>query len=202
MFCGNCGKEMISNTRFCQFCGAEQTAVVISPASIPVSTPVAEPDDTTDTPDISSIPVSGTSIEPSVTSIPIEPSVTSMGVPADESIEAVDESAPAESSAATTETIAATVVGLPTPNAIPTSNMDRPEPAVYASPVKTEVPAQAVPTKTAARAVPQTEITIKSEEKRRPERKYTLGHIVMCLAAAAVMAITAGVFAGLYFSVI
>lgn len=32
-----------------------------------------------------------------------------------------------------------------------------------------------------------------------PERKYTLGHIIMCLAAVAVMAIVAGIFAGLYF---
>lgn len=38
-------------------------------------------------------------------------------------------------------------------------------------------------------------------EKPR-ERKYTLGHIMLCLAAVAVMAITAGVFAGLYFSVV
>ena len=192
MFCGNCGKEMISNTRFCQFCGAEQTAVVIPHASIPVSMPVEEPDDTADTPDISSIPVSST---------PIEPIVTSMGVPTGESLSEADESSPAESTAPD-EAISATVGGLPTPNTIPTSNMDRPETVVCVSPVKTETPAQAVPAKTAARTVPQTEITIKDEEKRRPERKYTLGHIVMCLAAAAVMAIAAGVFAGLYFSVI
>lgn len=38
--------------------------------------------------------------------------------------------------------------------------------------------------------------------KPLPERKYTLGHIMMCLCAVAVMAIIAGVFAGLYFSVI
>ena len=35
-----------------------------------------------------------------------------------------------------------------------------------------------------------------------PEKYYTFGHIAMCLAAVAVMAIVAGVFAGLYFSVI
>lgn len=38
--------------------------------------------------------------------------------------------------------------------------------------------------------------------KEPAERKYTLGHIMMCLAAVAVMAIVAGVFAGLYFSVV
>lgn len=40
------------------------------------------------------------------------------------------------------------------------------------------------------------------QEKPKRERKYTLGHIMLCLAAVAVMAITAGVFAGLYFSVV
>ena len=42
----------------------------------------------------------------------------------------------------------------------------------------------------------------KNPPVERPERKYTLGHIMICLAAVAVMAITAGVFAGLYFSVV
>lgn len=41
-----------------------------------------------------------------------------------------------------------------------------------------------------------------AEEKVKVEKYYTLGHIMLCLAAVAVMAITAGVFAGLYFSVI
>lgn len=36
----------------------------------------------------------------------------------------------------------------------------------------------------------------------KPEKYYTFGHIAMCLAAVAVMAIVAGVFAGLYFSVV
>lgn len=38
--------------------------------------------------------------------------------------------------------------------------------------------------------------------KPLPERKYTLGHIMLCLGAVAIMAIVAGVFAGLYFSVV
>lgn len=41
--------------------------------------------------------------------------------------------------------------------------------------------------------------TLQLSEKPMPERKYTLGHIIMCLAAVAVMAIVAGIFAGLYF---
>lgn len=34
MFCGNCGKE-IGDTRFCPFCGSEQTAVVTLAADLP-----------------------------------------------------------------------------------------------------------------------------------------------------------------------
>jgi len=37
---------------------------------------------------------------------------------------------------------------------------------------------------------------------KKVEKYYTFGHIAMCLAAVAVMAIVAGVFAGLYFSVV
>ena len=191
MFCGYCGKEMINNTRFCQFCGAEQNAVVIPAGSIPISAQTDAPDDTASVPDISSVPISSTPIES------IEPIVTSMDVPISESIPAEDENAYAESSAA-----AAEIVDLPTPNTIPTSNIDITETSTYTASVKNEPPEKTVPAKTAASGIPQTEITIKDEEKRPPERKYTLGHIMMCLAAAAVMAVTAGVFAGLYFSVI
>ncbi len=36
----------------------------------------------------------------------------------------------------------------------------------------------------------------------KEEKYYTFNHILLCLAAVAVMAVVAGVFAGLYFSVI
>lgn len=39
-----------------------------------------------------------------------------------------------------------------------------------------------------------------AEQKNQPERKYTLTHLLMCLASTAVFAIAAGIFAGLYFS--
>ncbi len=38
--------------------------------------------------------------------------------------------------------------------------------------------------------------------KQGPERKYTIKHIIMCLISTAVCAIAAGIFAGLYFSVV
>lgn len=41
-----------------------------------------------------------------------------------------------------------------------------------------------------------------SSQNNAAPRMYTIGHIIMCLASTAVMAIAAGVFAGLYFSVV
>lgn len=44
---------------------------------------------------------------------------------------------------------------------------------------------------------------ISMEEKpEKPHKYYTTAHIVICLAVAGIMAAAAGVFAGLYFSVI
>ena len=196
MYCGNCGKEIDNETRFCPFCGAEQNAVVIpgvgSPSSVltgqptetempdtlampisgtPMSPPTGEPAEAAGIMDalkmpISSIPTSAPISEEAVSSVPID-TVTSMGVTA--------------------------AMGIPTPNSIPTSNM-----GVNDIPA----PVQTLPPKNEVRYVPAAEAAIKDTKKPRPERKYSLKHIVMCLAAAAVMAVAAGVFAGLYFSVI
>ncbi len=40
------------------------------------------------------------------------------------------------------------------------------------------------------------------EQKTKPEKYYTTKHIVLCLVIAGAMAVAAGIFAGLYFSVI
>lgn len=164
MFCGNCGREMIGNTRFCQYCGAEQTATVIPGAAAPSQAAVPEP------PQELSAPVS--TAEPAPVSVPV--------------------SAPVSTPAPMTQSAAATAM-LPTPNEIPTNNLGAPAVPVSAS-------------AGTVHGVSATVVTIEKEDKKRKkevsERKYSLRHIVMCLAAAAVMAVAAGVFAGLYFSVI
>ena len=45
-------------------------------------------------------------------------------------------------------------------------------------------------------------VPVKKEKPPKAEKYYTFGHIMLCLSAVAVMAIVAGVFAGLYFSVV
>ena len=186
MFCGNCGKEIIGDTKFCPFCGAEQTAVVIPAASIPASMPAGEYADT------------------SALSAPEAQSVLSVPITS---------GAPSESTSAASVTAVSTAViapaaapSVPMPNTIPTSNIGLPDTAAPAAPSQASpvqaAPSQAAPVQAAAGVAPHPVITVNDEEKPAPERKYSLKHIVMCLAAAAVMAVAAGVFAGLYFSVI
>lgn len=61
--------------------------------------------------------------------------------------------------------------------------------------------ASAVP-QTVSMTVPLSNNVLAKPEKREPEKKYTIKHIVMCLVSTAVCAIAAGIFAGLYFSVV
>ncbi|MDE6729035.1 MAG: hypothetical protein K2J80_14030, partial [Oscillospiraceae bacterium] len=97
MFCGNCGKE-IGDTRFCPFCGSEQTAVVTLASDLPGagtgSAPIAAASQ--------SAPVQ-TAAEP-ITAPTVSATVTSQTV-----------SAPAAPSS------------VPVPGAIPTSNLDAPD---------------------------------------------------------------------------
>ncbi len=62
--------------------------------------------------------------------------------------------------------------------------------------------AQTTPTYLDPAADPYAVPTPSGLPKEEAPRKYTIGHLIMCLAASGVMAIVAGVFAGLYFSVV
>lgn len=193
MFCTNCGREIIDTARFCNFCGMPiqnmaasipvQPVRQVQPAqTVQTEQPVPEANYT----EIPDIPITDTE------SVPVTESENA-GEAAVESVSEMpemQEAAPPEASPETSAVISAPVTEnvppLPTPNNIPTYGAS--EPAYPAQPV---YPAQNV------NAVP-----VQPVPEKRPERKYTLGHIMMCLAAVAVMAIVAGVFAGLYFSVV
>ena len=180
MFCGNCGKEIPNNMRFCVHCGAEQNAVVTLPsASAPSIVDSAEATETQDNFSETSISASETAA-----SIPAA-SESAESVPAanDNSQSVPSESVP--------------IKGVPTPNVIPTSSAAAPISSVGASAhfssAQTAVP-PIVPVSTGA-----VSLTVAAKKTQSPDKKYSLKHLVMCLAAAAVMAVAAGVFAALYF---
>lgn len=199
MFCTNCGREIIDTARFCNFCGMPiqnmaasipvqpvqqvqpaQPVQTVQPQAVPQPVPEADHTESPDIPitDNESVPVTE-SENADVTSVE---SVSEMP----EMPEAAPPEASSETSAMISAPVTENVPPLPTPNNIPTYGAS--EPAYPAQPAYPNQNINTVP----AQPVPE----------KRPERKYTLGHIMMCLAAVAVMAIVAGVFAGLYFSVV
>lgn len=181
MFCANCGKEIIGNEKFCHYCGAEQTATVIPAASAPVSADTE-----------SSVPISAPAAPseqlmsmpeaPEAASAPSEQLPSMFEAPDSTSAPAI----PSEQLAALPKPIntqaAVTESSVPTPNSIPTSNIEG--------------------SLSAASGIPSYPPINAKKIKEPRERKYTLGHLVMCLVTAGIMAIAAGIFAGLYFSVI
>ena len=199
MFCVNCGKQIVDDAKFCSFCGTPVRNVVVqTPAPAPVEeqpvreTPAAEPPvpeqpvqdiSAAETP-VWEEPAQGiTAAEARLLEQPFK------DIPAAETPvwEQPAQDAPVQEAPAYENTVSEpsapnvpeNFVENPVPGVIPTSGESLPQNVVGAFP---ESP--------------------KNPPAERPERKYTLGHIMICLAAVAVMAITAGVFAGLYFSVV
>lgn len=80
--------------------------------------------------------------------------------------------------------------------------------APASAPVNTYASAPVAPAIPTPNTIPTTgalsypAVTVTKKEKPPRERRYTLGHLILCLATAGVMAVAAGIFAGLYFSVI
>lgn len=176
MFCTNCGKEIIDTAKFCNFCG---TPVKNMAASVPV-TPINPVQPTEPVQPVSQPEQTAFDYTES-TDVPVTDNVTEMP---ETEVPAAEIAPEYESTEEISEPAAESVI--PTPNTIPTYGASTP---VYPVPSANNVP------------VTQ-EIKAETAPETKPERKYTLGHIMMCLAAVAVMAIVAGVFAGLYFSVV
>lgn len=222
MFCTNCGKEIINTARFCNYCGsrvinltptpppapmpytaqtAEQQIIPTAPEP-PYKAPMSEQADNEiiqpaaadNTPSaISDAPLDDTSSDTpfqtaNLTSENLGPNTSdqntfisepSFSTPIPESEILPQQNTPNEEASYLTDPY-------PTPGAIPKSGGSVSDafsaPMGYIPPAPLIEPVSLVP------------------EKR--ERKYTLGHILLCLASTAIMAITAGVFAGLYFSVV
>lgn len=111
--------------------------------------------------------------------------------------ESIPASAPETAPESFTENAAAEAPqGIPAgaPQSVPLS-APQAAPISHAVPTPNTIPVSGAPAYSAT-------VVIKNEEKKPRERRYTLGHLILCLSAAGVMAVVAGVFAGLYFSVV
>lgn len=175
MFCSQCGKQLDNNALFCTFCGARTNNTAGSPA--PVSAPVSAP----------------------VTAVPETVREDSQPTPVSSdtaATEPVSQTAPQPVSEPVPQT-APQPVSEPVPQTVP---QPAPAPAPEVQPAVTTEPAMDFFNDSPADVQAQVPLSPVPEEKE--PKYYTFGHIALCLAAVAVMAIVAGVFAGLYFSVI
>lgn len=173
MFCTNCGKEIIDTAKFCNFCGSPVRNVIVrAPANSDVT---SEPTQSVPVQDIPAQSV------PEPEEIPMD-NITDIA----ENVASEEFEAPVEE-AASPETA---------------ENVSAPYPEVARYRETGVVPAPVVTPPAATPVATPPAVTIAEAPEPKPERKYTLGHIMLCLAAVAVMAIVAGVFAGLYFSVV
>lgn len=207
MFCNYCGKEIIDTARFCNFCGSpvQKLAPPPIPTVDPIPAPLTEPITVVQPETVNNILSSvidnaaENTTEDHSSAAPenfgsndfntnssdtnnVDQNILDTDIPDT----AIPNSTPSPEPFAPVDTVRQTSSGFgfsapsayPTPNVIPQSGQS--VSGAYTVPSSAAVP----------------------EQKPKRERKYTLGHIMICLAAVAVMAITAGVFAGLYFSVV
>lgn len=217
MFCINCGKQIADTARFCNYCGAkvvdfDEKAVENSPISSEnqVSAPADNVYNTENvensvdllkmnSSDSGSIPQMNEPVKSGETPFnggvtpPPAADVQSGAVGAQHG--AMDSGNPVPPMMGGTAQSGSNVP--PMMESTATSGITVPPMMESTAPSGTTVP----PTMPAA--APAAAPTASTTPRREPaERKYTLGHIIMCLASTAVMAIVAGVFAGLYFSVV
>ena len=189
MFCSKCGKLLGDNALFCTYCGA---AVANAGQPAPASTPVLE----TEQPAPVSAPVLKAE-QPAPASTPVSAPVLEAEQPA-----------PASTPVSTPVLEAEQPAPASTPVSAPVLEAEQPAPA--STPVSAPILEAKQPAADGQDAHMSAEEIAYHEQAimdlftpQPPEEKYyTFKHIALCLAAVALMAIVAGVFAGLYFSAI
>ena len=227
MFCTNCGKEIINTARFCNYCGSP-VQPLMPPPPVYQSQNIGQPYiPGTPAPEVPGSETNNTAVQPesmdnAVSGIFAENAPEVSAVP-DNSDENSDTPAyhqdPGQTAAAVNYETADTGNYIPDPVISGTS----PEAetvsgqtvvnGIYSAEAEPYPMPGAIPKSGGSFSgaysmpLPDTTVNIAAEPvnstpKRERERKYTLGHILLCLASTAIMAITAGVFAGLYFSVV
>ena len=173
MFCYNCGKEIFEKSTFCTWCGTKQILAGIS-VPVPTETPQTNPQPEPEQP-ADSIPLPTARQE-----APTESAAEPLRKPTAPQSEQLQE---------------------PTFSGDPEATQEPTAPTAP-SPEQTEQPAQ-------PEATPQPENRFGGEvplttplPEEKPRKFYTGAHLAICLVITGIMAAAAGIFAGLYFSVI
>lgn len=183
MNCLKCGKELTDDAVFCTYCGqptglapksnAPESAPVQQPVCAAPAQPVPAENAALQCAPSQSIPPESTAVQSAYT-----PPVQQPAYPAPESAPVQQsEPAAAENNAA---------------QSAPIQQMN-------SAPMQSAAP-QSVPVQQAGSYTAPVQQPAESADDKKPEKYYTFGHIALCLAAVAVMAVVAGIFAGLYFS--
>ena len=202
MYCINCGKENPDDVKFCCFCGTPANPVSrsIEEISDKISENLAENGqlEIEDAADITSAisekidekPAKNAVENTAASQIPIPPVIPT---------------APTSSTAPVSRVAPADLVSNVSPvrNPMPSSPYGYPRnPYSQPQPINTQGASPAVKAAQNAQNVNAPTKTNIPNEKQYVVRTFTLKHIIMCLISTAVCAIAAGIFAGLYFSVI
>ncbi len=212
MFCTNCGKRIIDTARFCNYCGAK--IVGIDENRDLVSDNITEnpvsptPDNVINTENVENsgnllkMTASVPSSIPKMNEIP-KSGYSPDSVPITPDAAADPYASPAVSVLPETETAPVNPDTAADPYASPAASV---LPETETAPVNPDTAADPYASP-AVSVLPETETAPVNPDiavlpKEETPRKYTLGHLIMCLAASGVMAIAAGIFAGLYFSVV
>ncbi len=209
MFCINCGKQIVDTARFCNYCGVKvvnfdeniQQSPAENPQSpLPISAEdVNSPENVENSVDLLKMQNDVSPTEPQMNELPEDSAAPFSENETEETTGMTGTSeapSPDIQSGAVGAQRSADVLSAPEASdmqldaSIPISTpIEQP---ASASRISEQPPINAAPEQPAPAAPPAVQ----------HERRYTLGHIIMCLASTAVMAIAAGVFAGLYFSVV
>ena len=192
MYCMNCGRENPEGVKFCCFCGTSANSV---PRSV-----VEKSDKIPENPaENGQIDIDENEAPDSLTAIS-EVNFGKTEAASKINVPPVVPTAPTSSTAPVSPTAPISATSpLPSPNfASPQNPYAYPQPL----PINTQGVSYAPRAGQNAQNVNIPMKNTVSEEKQDFERKYTIKHIIMCLASTAVCAIAAGIFAGLYFSVV
>lgn len=209
MYCNHCGNILPDNASFCSFCGAQCSLAKVIPVkpaetfAVSQSTPEVITENTASDNIQTAYSVSDTNNE-AASSTTYSDSANSHTISASEPITAPAYSTEAANTQTTTQsaytTGAATspYVSGYTNDSVNNITAGGAQTAYSNTSAYAGIPADKPVYGTAQNEIPITP----SAEKFKVEKYYTFGHIMLCLGAVALMAIVAGVFAGLYFSVI